>query len=69
VEEVTRPGDTSSNSWQVSNNGWVVLVLLILVFDLMNLESIVVEEDGILGAQTVSQVLSLEDSLKLSKEL
>ena len=43
VEQVTGPGDGTSHCGEVSDDGWVVLVLLILVFNLMNLKSIVVE--------------------------
>jgi hypothetical protein len=69
VEEVTRPGDATGNSWQISHNRRVVLVLLILVLNLVDLQTIVVEEDGILRVNAVAEVITLKDSLELSEEL
>jgi hypothetical protein len=48
VEEMSRPGNATGHSWQVTHNWWVVLVLLILVLDLMDLQSIVMEQDVVL---------------------
>jgi hypothetical protein len=43
--------------------------LLILLFDLMNLQSIVVEQDVVLGVETITKVVSLENGLELPEEL
>lgn len=69
VEEVPGPGDAAGDSWQVPDNWRIVLVLLVLVLNLVNLQSVVVEEDGVLGVQAVSEVVSVEDRLELSEKL
>jgi len=43
-------------------------VLLILVFDLVNLKSIVVEKNSVLRVQAILKVLPLKDSLELSQQ-
>jgi len=43
-------------------------MFLILVLYLMDLKSVVVEENSVLWGQTVSKVISLEDSLEFSEE-
>jgi len=69
MEQVSRPCDATSNSGQVSHYGRIVLILLVLILNLVNLQAIVVEKNGILGVNGVAKVTTLEDSLKLSKEL
>ena len=59
MEQMSRPSDATSNSWQVSHNRRVVLVLLVLVLNLVNLEAVVVEQDGVLGVDTVAEVVTL----------
>jgi hypothetical protein len=44
-------------------------VLLILVLDLMDLQSIVMEQDVVLGVKSILQIISVEDRLELSEEL
>ena len=61
MEQVTRPGDTSRNSWQVTHDWWLTLVSLIRILDLMNLKSVVVEQDAVLGVETVTKVISVKD--------
>jgi hypothetical protein len=67
VEQMTRPGDASRDSWQVTHNWWLTLLPLILVFDVVDLESVVVEQDVILGVETIAEVVSVEDRLELSQ--
>jgi hypothetical protein len=68
VEQMSRPGDATRHSWQVTYNWWIVLVLLILVLDLVDLQSIVMEQDVVLGVESISQIVSVEDGLELSEE-
>ena len=35
----------------------------------MNFNTVVLEQDGVLGVQTVLQVISVEDTLEFSKEV
>ena len=69
VEEMSRPSDATRDSWQVSDDQRIVLVLLILLLNITDLFSIVMEQDGVLGVKTISEVLSVEDRLELSQEL
>ena len=68
MEQMSGPGDASRNCWQVSHDWRVVLVLLILVLNLMDLKAVVVEQDGVLGVQSILQVVSVENGLELSQE-
>jgi hypothetical protein len=54
MEEMSRPGDGTRDCWQVSDNWWRILPFLILVFDLVNLNSVVLEQDGVFGVQSIS---------------
>lgn len=69
MEEMSGPSDATRDSWQVSDDQRIVLVLLILILDFTDLFTIVVEQDGVFGVETVSEVLSVEDRLELSQEL
>jgi len=40
-----------------------------LVLDLVDLDSIVLEQDGVFGVQSILQVISVEDTLEFSKEI
>ena len=42
---------------------------MILVLNLVNLDSIVLEQDGVFGVQSILQVISVENTLELSKEI
>jgi hypothetical protein len=42
---------------------------LILIFNLVNLKTIVVEENSVLRINAIAKIISLEDSLELSKQL
>ena len=53
VEKVTRPGNSSSNRRQVTNNWWLLLVLLIVVLDLINLVSVLFEQEFVLRLKAV----------------
>ena len=69
MEEMSNPGNFSSYWRQVSNNRWILSVLLVLVLDLVHLKSIVMEDDSVLGIEVLTEVLLLEDILELAKEL
>jgi hypothetical protein len=69
VEEMSRPSDATRDSWQVSDNQRIVFVLLILLLDITDLFSIVVEQDSVLGVEAISEVFSMEDRFELSQEL
>jgi ribosome maturation factor RimP len=40
-----------------------------LILDLVNFDTIVLEQDGVFGVQSVLQVISVEDTLEFSKEV
>ena len=61
MEQVSRPSDTSRNCWQVSDNWRIVLVLLVLVLNLMDLKTVVVEQNSVFGVQTILEVVSMEN--------
>ena len=42
---------------------------MVLILDLVNFDTIVLEQDGVFGVQSVLQVISVEDTLELSKEV
>jgi len=69
VEEMSGPCDTTRDSWQVSDDQRIVFVLLILLLDITDLFSIVVEQDSVLRVKAISEVLSVEDRFELSQEL
>ena len=69
MEQVSGPCDATSNSGQVSHNRRIVLVLLVLILNLVNFKTIVMEKNGVLGINTVAEVVALKDSLELSEEL
>lgn len=69
MEQVTRPGDASRYSWQVTHNWWLALRLLILIFDMVDLKAIVVEQDVVLGVKTILEIVSVQDGLELSEKL
>lgn len=69
MEQVTRPSDTSRYCWQVTHNGWLALGLLILIFDVVDLKTIVVEQDIVLGVKTILEIVSMQDRLELSEKL
>ena len=66
VEQMSRPSNGTGDSWQVSDHRRVALHLDILVLNVFDLETVVLEKNGILGVETRFQVLSVEDSLELS---
>jgi hypothetical protein len=43
VEKVARPGDSTSHRRQVTYNWWLLLVLLIVVLNLLDLMTVLVE--------------------------
>jgi hypothetical protein len=63
------PGDASRNSWQVSDNWWLRLLLVVLLLNGVDLKAVVLEEQVVLRVQTILQVVSVEDGLELSEEL
>ena len=42
---------------------------MILVLNLVDLNTVVLEQDRVFGVQSVSKVVSVEDALELSKEV
>ena len=42
---------------------------MVLILDLVNFDTIVLEQDGVFGVQSVLQVISVEDTLEFSKEV
>ena len=44
MEQVSGPGDGSRDSWQVSHCWWSGLVLEVLVLDVLDIVSVVLEE-------------------------
>jgi len=68
-EQVARPGDASRNCGQVSHNRRVVLVTVVLLLNLGDLHSVVVEEESVLRVEAVFEVVSDENSLELAEKL
>ena len=69
---MSRPGNTARNSWHVPNNRRHGLKSLILVLNRLNLSSIVMEKNGVLGCETIGatlKVFSFENGFELSEEL
>jgi hypothetical protein len=48
MEEMSRPGDATSDGWQVSHNRRVVLILLVLILNLVDFLTIVLEKNCVL---------------------
>ena len=44
-------------------------MLVVLILNLVDLKSVVVEQDRVFRVKTISQVVSVENGLKLSEEL
>lgn len=61
MEQMSRPSDGSRNCWQVSNHWRVVLHLDVLVLNIFDFKSIVLEENSVLGVEARLKVLSVED--------
>jgi hypothetical protein len=68
-EQMSGPGDGTGHGWQVTDNWRVVLVAVVLLFDLGDLSAVVLEQQVVLGVKAVSEVVSVKDSLELSKKL
>lgn len=69
MEQVTGPGNAARNSWQVANNWWVALVLVVLLLNRDDLHLVVLEENGVLLGQVGAQVVTVNDGLELAEEL
>ena len=69
MEKMSRPGDATSDCRQIPDNRWIVLELLILILNLVDFKTIVVEKDSVLGVDTVSEIVSLKDSLEFTQKL
>lgn len=48
---------------------WLTLLLLVLILDCVDLKTIVMEQDGVLGVESILEVISVKDSLELLEEL
>ena len=68
VEEVARPVDSTGDRGQVPDNWWLLLVLLVVVLDLLNLVSVLLEEQVVLRLESVLERGSVEDALKFAEE-
>jgi hypothetical protein len=65
---VSRPGDGSRDGRQVTDNWWLLLVLLVVVLDLLNLVSVLLEEQVVFGLEAILERRSVEDALELAEE-
>lgn len=69
IEQMSGPSNGARNSRQVVADWRVGLEVLIVSLNLVDLSTVVGEQELILGIQGSSQVLSVEDGLKLPKQL
>jgi hypothetical protein len=65
---MTRPGDSSRHRRQISHNWWLLLVLLVVVFDLLNLVTVLLEEQVVFRLKSVLERGSVEDALKFTEK-
>jgi hypothetical protein len=68
VEEVARPGDSAGYGRQVTDNWWLLLILLIVVLDLLDLVSVLVEQESVFRLKTVLEGRSVQDALELAEQ-
>jgi hypothetical protein len=68
MEEMSGPGNATSDCWEISNDGRVVLVFVVLVLDLLDLLSISLEQVNILVIESGLEIASVEDLFKLPEE-
>ena len=43
-EQMARPSDSTRNRGQISHNWWLLFILLVIVLDLLNLVTVLLEE-------------------------
>lgn len=67
VEKMARPSDSTSHRRQIAHNWGLLLVLLVVVLDLLNLISVLVEKQRVLGLKAVLERRSVEDALELAE--
>jgi hypothetical protein len=67
-EQMARPGDSAGDRGQISHNWWLLLVLLVIVLDLLDLVTVLLEEQVVLGLEAVLERRSVEDALELAEE-
>lgn len=65
-EEMSGPGDSARHRREVPNNWGLLLLLLVVILDLLNLITILLEEQVILGLKAVLERGSVEDALELA---
>jgi hypothetical protein len=68
VEQVTGPGDGAGHYGQVTHDGWVSALLLVLLLDLGDKARVLVEEDTILAHEASLQVVAVEDAAELAEK-
>jgi hypothetical protein len=64
---MARPGNGASNRRQITHNWWLLFVFLIIILDLLDFVSILMEEQGIFCFKTVLERRSVEDALELAE--
>jgi len=68
VEQMSGPGDGTRDNGQVSHDGRVSALLLVLLLDLLDETRVLVEEQLILAGQVALQVVAMEDAAELAEE-
>jgi len=67
-EEMARPGNSSRHRRQISHNWWLLLVLLVVVLDLLNLVTVLLEEQVVFRLKSVLERGSVKDALKFTEK-
>ena len=68
VEKMARPGDSTGDRGQVSNHWWLFLVSLIVILDLLDLLTVLLEQVVVLGLEAGFERVSVENALEFSEE-
>jgi uncharacterized membrane protein len=63
---MARPGDGARDRRQISHNWGLLLLLLVVILDLLNLVSVLLEEQVVLRLEAVLERRSVQDALKFA---
>jgi hypothetical protein len=53
VEKMARPSDSTSHWRQVTDNWWLLFILLIVILNLLNFVSVLVEQESVLRLKPI----------------
>jgi len=69
LEKVARPHDIACNRRHVADNGWLGVILRILLLNFSQHSTVAVEDQRVLRLQLVLQAFPLEDTLELAEKI